>query len=53
MRVTWRKEPKETGLAGVCQRTQGVILKVDGNDVASVNPIYKNRGATGKWYFVA
>lgn len=36
MRLSWRREPRETGLAGVCQGPRGAILKVDGKDVGRV-----------------
>lgn len=54
MRMTWRKQPSETGLARVCQGPRGAVLKVDGEDVGRV---YARRvGGPGQysgWYWVA
>jgi hypothetical protein len=53
MRLTWRKEPSETGLARVTQSPRGAILKVEGVDVGHV---YANRVAWQQfrgWYWVA
>lgn len=35
-RLTWRREPSETGLARVCQSPRGAILSWNGEDVACV-----------------
>lgn len=55
-RMTWRKEPNETGLAAIGQAPRGAILKVDGTDVARVYP--KPIGGYGRreyrgWYWTA
>lgn len=48
-RLSWRKEPNETGLRGVCQAPRGAILKVNGEDVAHVYAASRNGG----FYYVA
>jgi len=52
-RLTWSKEPHETGLARVCEAPRGKILKVDGVEVASVNPYSIGFHEWGGWYFCA
>lgn len=37
MRLTWRRQPSETGLSSIGQGPRGAILKVNGEDVGSVN----------------
>lgn len=39
MRLTWRKEPHETGLARVCQGPRGAELRIDGTLVAHVSAL--------------
>ena len=48
-RLSWRKQPNETGLAAVGQGPRGAILKVNGDDVANVYA----HGRSGGWYYVA
>lgn len=36
MRITWKKEPKETGLRSVSQSPRGYDLRVDGERVGAV-----------------
>ena len=36
MRVTWRKQPHEPGLASIGEGPRGAILRVDGEDVGHV-----------------
>ena len=33
MRITWKKQPRERGLAGVCQIQRGYDLRIDGKEV--------------------
>ena len=47
MRLTWRKQPDETGLAQVCQKARGAILSADGVEVARVGA---TRGDAWHWY---
>jgi hypothetical protein len=53
MRLTWRKQPSESGLASTCQSPRGLVCKVDGEDVARVyaHPVgyHKYNG----WFWVA
>lgn len=39
-RLTWRKQPSETGLARVCQDERGYDLRYDGREVGYVRPEY-------------
>lgn len=39
MRVTFKKNPKETGLAGVADPYQGADIKVDGKICGYISPI--------------
>ena len=54
-RLTWRKQPNETGLRSIGQGPRGAILKVDGEDVGRVYAY--GRGITGDphrgWYWTA
>lgn len=52
-RLTWSRQPDETGLARVCQPPRGAILKANGKEVAYVSPVlgWPNRHILG-WYFV-
>lgn len=47
MRMSWRKQPNETGLRAVGQGPRGAILKVDGEDVGRVYP----RRRAGAWEY--
>lgn len=38
MRITWKKEPNETGLARIGQSPRGYDLNIDGERVGSVRP---------------
>lgn len=55
MRLTWSREPRERGLAGVCQGERGKDLKLSGCRIAYVrtfgryHPLY----GRGLWYWVA
>lgn len=53
MRLTWRKQPSERGLASVCQSPRGLICKVDGEDVADVSPLPVGFHRYDGWYWVA
>jgi hypothetical protein len=48
MRITWRKQCNERGLAKVCQTPRGKVCTIDGEEVCRV---YGTRG--GEWYWVA
>jgi hypothetical protein len=37
VRLTWSKEPNESGLAKVCQLPRGAILKLNGKQIATVH----------------
>lgn len=52
-RLTWSRQPNETGLAGVCQSPRGAILKADGKPVARVSPDMGGRFYRDilGWYF--
>lgn len=51
MRVTWKKEPDETGLARVVQGPRGVDLRVNGKRVAYVRPhLVASREYKGWWW---
>ena len=52
--LRWRREPRETGLRGVCQGTRGWELRYGKVDVGSVS-IHSpgDRWAEGPWYWVA
>ncbi len=53
MRLTWRREPSETGLARVIQGARGAILKCDGEDVAHVSALrsWERYGEYVGWYY--
>jgi hypothetical protein len=55
MALRWRKDPRETGLAGVCAGPRGHTLYKDGKErVASVNAYRDGWGMDYKgWYWVA
>lgn len=37
MRITWKKQASEHGLAGMCQSPRGYVLRIDGKNVGSVS----------------
>jgi len=49
--ITFRKEPKVTGLASVGAGPQGYDLVDDGEITAKVAPIIKDRFTVTGWYF--
>lgn len=49
MRITFKREPRETGLMGVGQGTLGYDVRVDGIRVASVRPLTNNRYTVIGW----
>lgn len=53
-RLTWSRQPRETGLRAVCAGPRGWILKVDGVRVGDVSAAYKglSRDIRG-WDFMA
>lgn len=51
MRLTWRREPSETGLARVCQSPRGAILKCDGRDVAHIEACRVGYQRYDGWYW--
>lgn len=54
MRVTARREPRESGLAGVVQGPRGYIIKADGKDVGRASMRYEGWGRKELgWYFHA
>ena len=40
-RLTWSRQPSETGLARVCQGERGRILKINGSKVGYAGAAYK------------
>lgn len=53
MRLTWRREPHETGLASVCESPRGWILKLDGEDVGHVSMCRVGWQEYRGWYWYA
>lgn len=54
MRITWRKQPNEKGLASVGQGPRGAILRVDGEDIGHVSASCKGLAFRWDgWYWVA
>ena len=55
MRFTWSKEPRQTGLAGVCQGPRGFVLKHGCAEVATVSPLTDgpSRWTPNGWYWCA
>jgi hypothetical protein len=52
-RLTWSRQQDERGLAGVCQSPRGMILKVNGTEVASVSPYCVGFHRYEGWYWCA
>lgn len=50
MRITWSKEPHSTGLARIGEGPRGYYIKIDGENVGSVNPVCKDYVVI-KWYW--
>ena len=50
MAKRWRKQPNETGLASVGQRTRGCDLREGGEVLAMVRPLGRNWTVIG-WYW--
>ncbi len=51
-RLTWKREPNETGLARVCQGKRGWDLRINGNRIAMVRPWTKGFDRTVRgWYW--
>ena len=54
VRMTWRKQPYQTGLRAIGEGPRGAILRADGDDVGRVYPHGGgHRGAVTGWYWVA
>lgn len=52
MTARWRKQPREQGLAGVCQLERGYELRENGKTILSVGPITSMWGReTLGWMF--
>jgi len=52
MKITWKKQPSETGLARVCQAPRGADLRIDGVRVMSVRPAGRGLGrSVSGWYW--
>ena len=52
-RLTWRKQPNESGLARVGQGPRGAVLKVDGEDVGRVCANSVGFNEYRGWYWTA
>jgi hypothetical protein len=52
-RLTWRRQPNETGLARVCQHERGAELRLNGDIVGHVAPVIGNFRTTVGWYWYA
>jgi len=53
MKVTFRKQPNEPGLARVCQGPRGYVVSVDGIAVGNVSPLSRGFGSSViGWYWV-
>ena len=50
MAKRWRKQPNETGLASIGQRTRGYDLREGGEVLAQVRPLEKDWTVSG-WYW--
>lgn len=50
-RYTWRKQPNEKGLAGVCQSPRGFLLNYGGQAVATVRPRCDTHRRIIGWYW--
>jgi len=53
VKLTWRKEPNETGLSRVTQGPRGAILKLDGEDAGHVAPFRVAWHTYKGWYWYA
>jgi len=51
MNLRWKKNPRPTGLAGVCSGPQGSTLRIDGT--TRVATVYSLGGRRTAWYWVA
>lgn len=51
--LRWRREPRETGLAGVCQGERGWELRYGGEDVATVSRHGHDRWNPTGWHWWA
>lgn len=51
MRLTWRKQPSEKGLAAVGQGPRGVDLRQNGERVMCVRPYTQGKYTIHGWYF--
>lgn len=53
LRITWKKEPNETGLASIGQSPRGYDLRINGEHVGSVRPnrIGFERRWVGWWWY--
>lgn len=51
MRLTWKREPRETGLAAICQGERGFHLNLNGINIGSVSPLYKGFGRDKIGYY--
>lgn len=50
VRLSWRKQPNETGLARVCQGTRGFELR-QGKETLAVVAVLGGRYSRGPWYW--
>lgn len=53
MRLTWKRQESEKGLAAVCQGERGYDLRIDGQCVGRVRPVEKWGGGGYWWYAVS
>lgn len=55
MRLTWKRQPRETGLRAVGAAPRGAILSVDGQQAGTVNALSAGVGSFRwkGWYWVA
>ncbi|MFL7901595.1 hypothetical protein ACJ41P_10710 [Azospirillum argentinense] len=49
-RLSWRRQPNETGLARVCQYTRGYDLRIGNDRLASVGPNGRHAERGWNWY---
>lgn len=53
MRLTWKKQPSETGSRRVCQGPRGAILSADGEELGRVYPFSTGLVTYKGWYWTA
>lgn len=51
MRITFKRDARETGLARVCQGPRGYEIRADGKRVGHVSPLCPDRWIITGWYW--